>query len=489
VFVAHGDLTRLACDGVLVPTDFRLKVRDDWGRWVPNNKEIIWCDRVTERRRIKGQWVRYVDVGSAESVAEVAWLVEGVRQALTAATGDFDVQERGRYGRARPLIGMPVFGTGGGGYNPQRGAAIDAVLTEAGTAAKSGVDIALICWDRSDYTAVQSRRANSTWDLSASQRREADHLGELVRKDYAALFLGAGVSTPAGLAGWDQLLHDIAADLDGLPKRFDQTVQQDPSRAAMILQSKLGTDGFAEALRNRLTTTEHAIGHALLSSLQIAEAITTNVDNLYELAARVPFGRALRVIPWDREPGRPPWLLKMHGDLIKGHLVFTNEQYRRFERDQGPLGAVLQSLLVTRHLIFVGYSLRDEDFVRWARSVARVLRERGARYTEVGTVLALTPPPEPKEDWERDLRTVVIGDDDALNPSHARALEIFLDRVAWQAARTEASWLLDERYAALIEEDEERRLVAALRSLPVPKADRWEPLRQLLIRYGRSLAG
>lgn len=490
VFVAHGDLLRLACDSVLVPTDVRFHVRSYWGRWAsPGDGMGFHGRRVSEPQEIEGQIVRYVDVGSVESFAEIQWLAEGVHQALSAAAGDLTPGETTpQYGRARPLIGMPVFGVGGGGFDRQRGAAIDAVLHEAGEVTASGMDVAMICLERSDYAAVQSRRSGSSsaWGLTGSQLAEADQLGEFVEKGYAALFLGAGVSTPAGLAGWDQLLFgEIATGVAGLPNDFEMMVRGDPTRAASLLEEKLGPDRFAEELRRHLQTDRHAVGHALLASLRIPEAVTTNVDALYELAANVPFGGGLNVIPWDHQPGRPPWLLKLHGDLVKGDTVFTKEQYESFERDGGPLKAVLQALLLTRHLIFVGYSMRDSDFIHMAQEVARILRDRHATYTTVGTVLALTPLPTPTEDWEHDLNTVLVGDDDpALSAEDARQLEIFLDRVAWRAAHTEASWLLDDRYAALVEQAD-RPLVGVLKDLRVPSGKRWEPLRRVLSDYGR----
>ena len=346
VFVAHGDLRTLACDGVLVPTDHRSHVRTYWGRWTsPGAGAVVSHKRISERQEIGGQVVRYVHVGSVESPAKIPWLAEGVRQALTAAAGDVTAggstpQNR----RVRPLIGMPVFGVGGGGFDRQRGAAIDAVLTEAERATKLGIDVALICWTRSDYAAVQSRRSGSSaaWHLTREQLGHADQLGGFIEKGYVALFLGAGVSTAAGLAGWGQLLLDIAADLNGLASDFRSIVQDDPALAASLLEENLGPKSFAEELGRRLGTERHALGHALLASLRVPEAVTTNVDALYELAADVPFNKKLSVIPWDRRPGRPPWLLKMHGDLIKGDTVFTKEQFDSFERDNGPLGAILQ---------------------------------------------------------------------------------------------------------------------------------------------------
>ena len=78
------------------------------------------------------------------------------------------------------------------------------------------------------------------------------------------------------------------------------------------------------------------------------------------------------MLPWGRVPGRPPWLLKIHGDLKNKDLVFTREDYDDYATHHRPLGAVVQALLITRHLVFVGYSLRDSDFVELANEVAAI---------------------------------------------------------------------------------------------------------------------
>jgi NAD-dependent SIR2 family protein deacetylase len=490
VFLAHGDLGQLACDVVLVPTDGDLDVREHWGRWVPTRTDretIRWEDRVTSTREVDGQTIRYVNTGVDVDhwPPQISWLRDGVDQALAAAARDC-LQRQPLNDRDRPLVGMPVFGTGAGGFDPQRGAALQAVIQAAYQAAGSGMDIALICNRRADYAAVQSQRPESQWngELSTGQIHDADELGRKVRQGDVALFLGAGISRAAGLPDWAGLLAIIAAGTDlAESDDFQQALSQDPPQAATMLRQRLG-HAFIDALRIQLPPGRHAIGHALLASLRVEEAITTNIDSLYEQAAATPFDGRLSVLPWGRVPGRPPWLLKMHGDLQRGSLVFTAEQFEQFQVESAPLAALVQALLVTRHLVFVGYSLRDKDFVRLAKEVAQILRESNASYLEVGTVLAMTPPDAPTQEWQSDLHTVLIGDDEeGVSAGDARALEIFLDRTAWQAAQQEASWLLDRRYEELLDPDDSA-LATTLQGLTVPTSSHWQALRRLLAGYG-----
>ena len=91
-----------------------------------------------------------------------------------------------------------------------------------------------------------------------------------------------------------------------------------------------------------------------------------------------------------------PWLLKIHGDAEDPTtIVLTEDDYEQLENDHRALVAVIESLLMTSHLLFVGYSLKDPDF---ANAVERVRLVRQLAKTEnqppLATVLALHP-------WER----------------------------------------------------------------------------------------
>jgi NAD-dependent SIR2 family protein deacetylase len=314
----------------------------------------------------------------------------------------------------------------------------------------------------------------------------ADRLGQDVKQGGVALFLGAGVSRAAGLPTWQDLLTRLAPEELRSSPEFQDWVDYDPPRGASRLKEVLGND-FDGALRAALSTDSYGLTHGLLASLRVGEVLTTNIDQLYELAAVVPLlPKKLSVLPWKRMPDRPPWLLKMHGDLDNADLVFTEEDYTNFEKDHGALGAVLQALLITRHLVFVGYSLRDKNFVDLAKEVATTLVLSGAPHTLIGTVLTLTDAPgDSSTPWGDSFQTFSVGDNDPeITNADGRRLEIFLDRVAWRAAEDEWSWILDDRYWHLLEDGKERTFAEALKDLQIPKAAKWNALRELLTDYG-----
>lgn len=71
------------------------------------------------------------------------------------------------------------------------------------------------------------------------------------------------------------------------------------------------------------------------------------------------------VMPWrDATPGHP-WILKMLGDVARpDSIVLTRRHFVRCDAATRPAGSMLQALLLTRHLLFVGASLNDDNVSR-----------------------------------------------------------------------------------------------------------------------------
>ena len=73
-------------------------------------------------------------------------------------------------------------------------------------------------------------------------------------------------------------------ELRRLSPEFQHWVADDPPRGASRLKEVLGND-FDGALRAALSTDSYGLTHGLLASLRVGEVLTTNIDQLYELAA------------------------------------------------------------------------------------------------------------------------------------------------------------------------------------------------------------
>jgi len=432
--------------------------------------------------------VRWVNTGSSTPGHEdLAWLLEGIRQGLDAA----GVSLRGAkalHERARPLVGVPLFGTGAGGFDEVRGQVLDAILSQCHNAAtRHDYDVVIACWHRSDYAALQNQRRKSGIGSSALRglEDEAQRLGGLARAGNLVLFLGAGVSQPAGVPSWAGLIEHLAKESGSYADKVHELNQIHPTDAASLLEKDLGPR-FHEILRALLSEKPHPLGHALLASLRSMEAITTNFDTLYEQACLPAFAQSLRTLP--REAAKPgePWLLKMHGDIDSETRVLTREAYLLFDAYWRPLASMVQAAMMTRHMLFIGYSLTDENFIRLGHDVSLLLKRMG-RDDNVGTALTLHEDPLRAELWQPYLRFVPMGPRNTDVSGAARVLDIFLDLVAMNAAAGEVSYLLDPRYKALVDNADSpvfANLIALGNAVDEEHDDRWRDIAEFLERYG-----
>ncbi|HYX94624.1 MAG TPA: SIR2 family protein [Geodermatophilus sp.] len=485
VFVVGADLRRLVCDDVLVPTDRSLRVTTEWRRLLPDvlvgseDRNGVCLDlgwdgdervlEVPDRRAGEpGRQLWLVDtVDDRERDPEDAlrWLVDGAREAL-AAVARREVPTP-VHGRARRLVALPALGTGWGGAAGQRGTLLQRLLPVLREAAQAhDFDVALVLRGPSDLAAAQRvRRAEAgSWDLPGHLGELAGDLGERAGRGQLAVFVGAGVSAAAGLPTWEQLLDELA-ERSGLDDALRAGLSRLPAQdSAALLARELGREQLETFVKERFGPGHYALAHALIADLPVQEFVTTNYDPLVELAA-ADIGRELSVLPFDEAaPGRP-WLLKLHGDAAHPEsVVLTREEYLQFGDTRAALAGVLHSLLLTRHVLFVGTSMQDDDLIRIAHQVRSATRAPGAGPRQrSGTVLALLEDPARARLWEQDVQTVAIAPTDTPPVEAARLLEVLLDCIGCLSTPP-TGYLLDPAYRGMLS-DEERALAEALQQV------------------------
>ncbi|MGY1784642.1 SIR2 family protein [Geodermatophilus sp. SYSU D00698] len=474
VFVVGADLTRLSCDDVLVPTGRTLRVAASWRALLPDDLvtdedadgvcvDLAWHgdERVLEVPGSGPRRAWLLDTVDDRGRG-LGWLLDGAREAL-AAVARREVTEP-VHGRARRLVGLPALGTGWGGAAGRRGDLLQQLLPVLREAAdEHGFDVALVLRGPSDLAAAQRVRRGDDggWDLPEPLRALAEQLGERARRGQLALFIGAGVSAAAGLPTWEELLGELAAR-SGLDDDLREGLSRlPPQDAAALLARELGRDELERFVQERFGPGPYALAHALIADLPVQEFVTTNYDPLVELAA-ADMGRELSVLPYDEpRPGRP-WLLKLHGDAAHpAGVVLTREEYLQLGDSRAALSGVLHSLLLTRHVLFVGTSMLDDDLIRIAHQVRSAVQVPGREpRRRSGTVLALREDAARSRLWEQDVETVAMGGPDAPPAEAARRLEVLLDLLGCLSTPP-TGYLLDPAYRGMLS-DEERVLAEAL---------------------------
>jgi hypothetical protein len=179
---------------------------------------------------------------------------------------------------------------------------------------------------------------------------------------------------------------------------------------------------------------------------------------------------------------RQRWLLKPHGTVASpSDIVLTREDYLRYPDRRGALAALVQALLITRHMLFVGFSLGDDNFHRIVDDVRKALGDRGPDPEPFGTALMVRAPSFTQELWKDDLEVVAL-DEGEVAP--------LLDRVLAMST-TLSEFLLDESFAGFLTREEER-----LKSLLLPLEQEFsdglelpmgDQARRLLESFGGSL--
>ena len=474
VFVVHSRMEDLQYDAAIVPTGRKLSVRSYWQpvlRVPTLQHDPGHLDTTTVRPPAWPQPFARIPVTQGAGPTRPTWFIDSTGPDVDTHMANLagvleDVATASLTpgaGRAHPLVVLNAIGVGGGGFGRHRGAVIDRLLTTCQHFADAhAIDLAITTPNAADYAAMQHRRRrlNAFPTLSPNHRAQGERLADLARNGHLALFLGAGVSIPAGLPSWGDLLARLR---DASRTRADELKSLgSPLDQAELLQRRLGgglalKDEIAAAFAG---TTIPGLSHLQLATLGCREVITTNYDSLYEAAVKAtrPQADAITVLPFEQQKPFGDWILKMHGDLAhEGGVVLSRSDFVGYAGEAGPVGAIVQALMLTKHLLVVGTSLTDDNFLRLAYEVTNYLRKNpggseSAAPPEIGTVLTLRHEPAKRDLWQGTFTVLGMADTSASVGEQARALSIMLDYIAMWAAKDD--WLLDERYAALLDDQE-----------------------------------
>lgn len=507
-------MTRLAADAYVIPCDGTPELTRSWERLVAPSQEPA----------SRAEWFRPKDVTLVDGLAVVDPAVisdgerpkeiGGVRVLIdTVSPGNrlealvdcalHGVRKAGELarahaGRARPLVAIPLLGVGAGLFPGKRADVVRALIRElyAWVSAdcpenERHYDVALVLYRTADYAAAQWQRAlldkeADCWpELDAHLKEHADRLGDLAARGNLSVFAGAGVSMPLGFPSWKALLQSMA-DKAGVD--IDLAENADYPAIGEKLRKQL--PDFDKQVADLFTTDRHALSHALLACLRTRTMVTTNYDPCLENAAeRVHEPPGPRVLARQLAEGDKPWLLKLHGDVARpDSIILASSQYDSLKNDRQALRGVVQTLMLTSHLLFVGFGFAKSDFsdMYAAVSQARALAtEAGEGDTAFGTTITLKPEGDHRHPEITSLSTGQDGDQEA-----SRRLEILLDRVAWAAqvnGPQRAAYVLDPAYEASASPHdlEVRRAVEALTK--VAQNEPASPVNSVVIEFRRRL--
>jgi tetratricopeptide (TPR) repeat protein len=210
---------------------------------------------------------------------------------------------------------------------------------------------------------------------------EFQRLGGIIRQGVddrlagAVLWVGAGLSIPAGYPSWNQLatkirsysITPISADLSG-PELIDNFVLQN------------GKGRLADALAQILRPATPLAFHLDLVRLPWRCIVTTNYDELLEDACKkaevdfltVTLEQNLDVLAPDRLS-----IIKPHGSLADyRRVVLDSDSYAEYDERYPLAKADLESQLRKHSIVFFGCSMTDPRLIDWLKK----LGQEGRRY-------------------------------------------------------------------------------------------------------------
>lgn len=199
----------------------------------------------------------------------------------------------------------------------------------------------------------------------------------------AAVFLGAGMSAPAGFVDWVNLLEPLA-------KQLGLNAKNEVDHLVTLAQYHVNDNGQHRSRLTRRLIEEFPTypappeSHRLLARLPLATYWTTNYDKLIEKALEqagkiVDVKYTVNQLATTKHR-RDAIVYKMHGDIDHaGEAVITKDDYERFATDRGAYINALTGELVSKTFLFLGFSFKDPN-LDYILSRIRITFKQHARH-------------------------------------------------------------------------------------------------------------
>ena len=200
---------------------------------------------------------------------------------------------------------------------------------------------------------------------------------ESVKRKNCIAFIGSGLSVPAGLPSWRQLLEAMIkeGENEGLIKDGDQLraeLKKDHFlEVSEYVRFRLGPHFYGSVVRQLIDKpSEPTDAHEMIVDTPYRAIITTNYDKLLETAYTLKHRRTPRKITWSQPESLGSvlyedafFIFKLHGDVDNiESIVLSRRDYDDVMFRNPHIRTFLQAILMTSTLLFIGYSIHDPDF-------------------------------------------------------------------------------------------------------------------------------
>lgn len=180
-----------------------------------------------------------------------------------------------------------------------------------------------------------------------------------------AIFVGAGMSYETGIPTWGEFLKELVNRLQDFSLPIDEISEPE---FASILKSKYESEGknFFEVIKQIITNRKlpHLSSHVKLLSDDILFCVTTNFDNVFDVAMELndidnvtpqyyPTFRITKILT-DK-------LCYLHGNVFHDtNIIFTQESYNEAYINGGYIDRFMKAIYKENSLLFIGVSFQDK---------------------------------------------------------------------------------------------------------------------------------
>lgn len=219
----------------------------------------------------------------------------------------------------------------------------------------------------------------AVFHMSKQNQKEIENLRRVLDQDDAVLFIGSGISGWSELPSWPKLISELVAFIEyhGLSAEL---VRREAERNDLLLAASYGFDlltksQIADFVRRACrigSARPHEI-HQRIIALGPRCYITTNYDPLLEESLRLWQPDRFYKIVTNRhvtetadiiQARSVDFIFKPHGDAgDSDSIILTREQYRMLLGERGSVIEALKTLMSSRPIVYLGFGLRDPDFL------------------------------------------------------------------------------------------------------------------------------
>ncbi|HQM85750.1 MAG TPA: SIR2 family protein, partial [bacterium] len=262
-----------------------------------------------------------------------------------------------------------------------------------------------------------------------------DEIAEKLKLRHAAVMVGAGFSKNAqkknsscpGFPNWHELGDLFYKKVNG-KKPNEKDKYLNALKLADEFEAAFGRPVLNKLLREVIPDNDYEPSplHVSLLDLPWADIFTTNYDTLLERAQIHISHRRYDVVvnKEDLIYSEKPRIIKLHGSFPSQRpFVITEEDYRKYPRDNAPFVNTVQQSLIENTLCLIGFSGDDPNFLEWIGWIRDNLGQDSLKMYIIGIFNLSSAQKKLLE--KRNIVLVDMSLCSEVGKSHYKAMEVF----------------------------------------------------------------